>query len=83
MGYSPWGHKGSDTTERLSTHARMSIVKVQVAQLWQTLCNPVDYIVRGIRSLSLLQGIFPAQVVSPGLLRGRQSLYQLCHQGSP
>ena len=22
MGYSPWGHKESDTTERLSTHAQ-------------------------------------------------------------
>ena len=39
MDYSPWGHKGSDTTEQLSTHARLSIVKlkVHVAQLCQTL----------------------------------------------
>ena len=25
-GYSPWGHKESDTTERLSTHAPGSLV---------------------------------------------------------
>ena len=37
----------------------------------------------GVGSLSLLQGIFPAQGLNPGLLHGRQTLYQLSHQGSP
>ena len=31
----------------------------------------------------LLQGIFPAQGLNPGLLHCRWSLYCLCHQGSP
>ena len=37
----------------------------------------------GVSSLSLLQGIFPTQGWNPGLPRGRQVLYQLCHRGSP
>ena len=37
----------------------------------------------GVGSLSLLQGIFPTQGLSPGLLHYRQSLYLLSHQGSP
>ena len=32
---------------------------------------------------SLLQGIFPTQGSSPGLLHCRQNLYQLSHQGRP
>ena len=34
-------------------------------------------------SISLLQGIFPTQGSNPGLLRYRQILHQLSHQGSP
>ena len=37
----------------------------------------------GVGSLSLLQGIFPAQGLNPNLLHCRQILYQLSHQGSP
>ena len=37
----------------------------------------------GVGSLSLLQGIFPAQESNPGLLRYRRILYQLSYQGSP
>ena len=37
----------------------------------------------GVGSLSLLQGIFPTQGSSPGLLYCRQILYQLSHKGSP
>ena len=36
-----------------------------------------------VGGLSLLQGIFPTQGSHPGLLRCRQILYQLSHQGSP
>ena len=44
-------------------------VKVKVAQLYTTLCDPTDYTVHGtflgqnigVGSLSLLQGIFPTQ----------------------
>ena len=34
-------------------------------------------------SLSLLQGIFPAQGSNPGLAHYRQTLYQLSYQGIP
>ena len=37
----------------------------------------------GVRSLSLLQGIFPTQGSNPGLPHCRPILYQLSHQGSP
>ena len=37
----------------------------------------------GVRSLSLLQGIFPIQESNHGLLHCRQILYQLSCQGSP
>ena len=37
----------------------------------------------GVGSLSLLQGIFPTQGLSPGLLHCRQILYQLEPQGKP
>ena len=36
----------------------------------------------GVGSLSLLQGIFPAQGLNWGLLHFRQILYQLSYQGS-
>ena len=36
----------------------------------------------GVESLSLLQGIFPIQEVSPGLLHCRWILYQLSYQGN-
>ena len=37
----------------------------------------------GVGCHSLLQGIFPTQGSNPGLLRCRQTLYCLSHQGSP
>ena len=37
----------------------------------------------GVGSLSLLQGIFPTQGLSPGLLHCRWILYQSSHKGSP
>ena len=37
----------------------------------------------GVGSLSLLQGIFPAQGSNPGLPHCRWLLYQLSHRGSP
>ena len=65
-------------------------VKVKVAWLCLTLCDPMDYIVHGILqarilewvSLSLLQGIFPTQGLNPGLPHYRQILYKLSHKGS-
>ena len=37
----------------------------------------------GVRSLSLLQWIFPIQEWNSSLLRWRRILYQLSYQGSP
>ena len=37
----------------------------------------------GVRSRSLLQGIFPTQGSNPGLPHCRRILYQLSHQGRP
>ena len=61
-----------------------SKVKVKVTQLCPTLCDPMDYSPwnspgqnTGVVSLSLLQGIFLTQGLNPGLLHGRQILYQL------
>ena len=45
-------------------------------------CNSPDQNT-GVGSLSLLQGIFPAQGLNPGLLHCRRILYQLSHKGSP
>ena len=63
-------------------------VKVKVAWLCLTLCDPMDYIVHGILqarilewvSLSLLQGIFLTQGSNPSLSNCRQILYCLSHQ---
>ena len=64
---------------------------VKVAQSCPTLCDPRGLYSpwnssgqnTGVDSLSLLQEIFPTQVLKPVLLYCRQILYQLGHQGSP
>ena len=40
-------------------------------------------ILEWVASHSLLQGVFPTQESSPGLLHCRKILYRLSHQGSP
>ena len=64
--------------------------KVTVAQLCQTLCDPIDDTVYGflqarilewVAFLFLLQEIFLTQGLNPGLLHCRQMLYCLSHQG--
>ena len=67
-----------------------SEVKVKVAQLCSTLCDRMDCSPwnspgqnTGVGSLSLLQGIFPAQGSNPGLPHCRQIFYQLSHKESP
>ena len=67
---------------------------VLVTQSSPTLCDPMDPSRllcpwdspgknTGMGCHSLLQGIFPTQGLNPGLLRFRQILYHLSHQGSP
>ena len=63
---------------------------MKVAQLCQTLGNPMDNTVHGILQArilewvanSLLQGIFPTQGSHRGLLHCRWILYQLSYQGN-
>ena len=69
-------------------HLRQISSNVKVAQLFPTLCDPMDYSPwyspgqnTRVRSLSLPQGIFPIQG-SPGLPHCKWILYQLSHQGS-
>ena len=65
--------------------------RVKVAQSCPTLCNPMDYTVRGILQARILEwvafpfsrGIFPTQGSKPGLPYCRQILYQLSYEGSP
>ena len=69
-------------------------VKVKVAQLCLTLCDPWTVAHQaplfmgfsskntGVSSLSLLQEIFLTQGLNLGLLHCRQILYHLSHQGS-
>ena len=98
-GYSPPGHKKSDTTEWLAlSHALCTNValltthcEVKVPQLHPTLCDPHGLCGSrnslrqdtGVGSLFPLQGIFPTQGSNPGLLHCRLILYQLSHKGSP
>ena len=78
-------------TARRSNQSNVKEVKVKIAQLCLTLCDPMDYTIYGILqarivewvSLSLLQGIFPTQGLNPGLWHCRQILYQLSHRESP
>ena len=66
-------------------------VKVKVAQLCPTLCNPMDYFSpwnsldqnTGVGNLSLLQGILSTQESNPGVPHCRWILYQLSLQRSP
>ena len=68
----------------------------EVAQLCPTLCDPVDCSLpgfsvhgdapgknTGVGCYAFLQGIFPTQGLSPGLLHCRWILYCLNHQESP
>ena len=69
-------------------------VKVLVAQLCLTLCNPVDCGLPGpsvhgilqVRTLKWVaipfQGIFPTRIKPGSLLHCRQILYHLSHQGT-
>ena len=68
----------------------MIIMKVNVAQSCQTLCDPVDYTVHGILQARILEWVatpspahLPTQESNKGLLYCRQILYQLSYQGSP
>ena len=59
---------------------------IQSTEFWRLsphFAFPSEFWNTGMGSLSLLQGIFPAQGSNPGLLCCRPILYPLSHQGSP
>ena len=64
-------------------------MKCLVAQLYLTLCDPMDCSPwdspgknTGVNCHALHQGIVPTQGLNLGFLRCRQILYHLSHQGS-
>ena len=76
----------------------LRLQKVKVAQSCPALCNPMDYIVPGLRQARILEWVaFPfsrgsswrrsqssaTQGSNPGLLHYRWILHQLSHKGSP
>ena len=70
---------GADRRSVPSTSSLQSLKWVKVAQSCPTPCNPWNSPGQntGVGSLSLPQGIFPAQGSNPGLPHCRQILYQL------
>ena len=64
----------------------MKKVKVKVAQLCPTLCNPMDYTVRGILQARILEWVafHFSDLPNPGIEPRSPALnYQLSHKGSP
>ena len=59
VGYSPWGCKGSDTTEHTQREFHYIYMKVKVAQSCLILCDSID----GSPPGSLILGIFQARVL--------------------
>ena len=65
-------------------------VKVKIAHLCLTLCDPMDHTVHGILQARILEwvafpfsrGIVPTQGSNPGLLHCGRILYQLSYEGS-
>ena len=69
---SPWGHKESDMTEKLTLSLFTSFVKwILLSLLLQTL---LSYLIDSCVFFFLLQGIFPTQGSNPGLPHRRQTL---------
>ena len=81
----------------IKLHFNSTKKESEVTHMCPTVCNPMDcsppgYSVHGIFQARILEGIaisfsregiFPTQGSNPGLLRCRQTLYPLSHQGSP
>ena len=88
-------HNGMEIVEWYTLENTCCKLKVLVAQLCLTLCDPMDCSPPGssvhgdspgkntrVDCYGLLQGNFPNQGSNPGLLHCRQILYHLSHQGS-
>ena len=87
MGYSPWRHKESDTTEWLNhQHHQAKAAQVtfnEVGVMW--FLHPFTFLTIYWRVVChvLLQGIFPTLGSNLGLLHCGQILYHLRYPGSP
>ena len=82
-----WGGKESDKTDWLNWTKLKVKVKKLLSHVW--LCDTIGWLYNpwnspgqntAVGSLSLFQGIFPAQRSNPGLLHCRRILYQLSHR---
>ena len=81
----PFHHRGLECKSRKSRDTWK--VKVKVAQLCLTLCDPMGYTVHRILQARVLEwvatpfsrGIFPTQCSNPGLPNIRWILYQVSH----
>ena len=79
-----------DMTEWKAAGIFIELLKVKVAYLCLTLCDPHGLYSpwnspgqnTGVGSLSLLQGTFPTQGSNTGLWHCKWILYQLSHQGT-
>ena len=71
------GHKPRNVKWKLPSHVRL------FATPWTVQYMEFSRLEYWRGSLSLLQGIFPAQGSNPGLPHYRRILYPLSHQGSP
>ena len=58
------------------------MVVLLVTQSCPTLCDPIDCSPSGFSDHGILQGIFLAQGLNPGLLYGRQIPYHLSYVGN-
>ena len=65
QGYSPWGHKESDTTERLSIHQHSMHVYPESLQSCQSLLNPMDCSPPGFPVRGILQATTLEQIAVP------------------
>ena len=86
QGWGEFDELRHENTEQ--SHQVVKWKKVKVAQSFLTLCDPMDPWNSpgqntGVGKLSLFQGIFQTQGLTPGPLHCRQILYQLSHKGSP
>ena len=86
--WSPWVPRAACPSSGCGESGTLAGMKVKVAQLCPTLCNPMDHTVCGIlqarilewvAGCSPLQRIFPTQALNQGLLHCRWILYQLSY----
>ena len=81
MGSHRVGHDWSDLAAAAAVSDSLQPHDLEFARFLHPWSSPGKNI--GVGCHSLLQGLFPTQGLTPGLLHCRQILYHLSHQGSP